>query len=145
MSDERQKHTEEEPAFKVRDRRSFHADGSPRTEEGTPSEGGSQTKAASTEARAEKAGAQRPRQPLPAIDFGTFIISLSTSALVHLGEVADPATGETIPPNLPLAKQTIDILGILQEKTRGNLTPEEANLLQNLLSDLRLRYVNKLR
>jgi hypothetical protein len=76
---------------------------------------------------------------LPEIDFGTFVMSLATSTLVHLGEVKHPEAAER--KNLPLAKQTIDILGMLQEKTRGNLTKEEAQLLENLLLDLRMKYV----
>lgn len=78
--------------------------------------------------------------PLPEVSFATFIYSLSTSALVHLGEIPEPIT-EKMDKNLPLAKQTIDILGILQEKTTGNLTQEEENLLNNFLYDLRMRYV----
>ncbi len=77
---------------------------------------------------------------LPEIDFGTFVMSLATSALVHLGEVKHPDRPDQ-PSSLSLAKQTIDILGMLQEKTRGNLTKEEAQLLENLLLDLRMKYV----
>ncbi len=78
---------------------------------------------------------------LPEIDFGTFVMSLASSALVHLGEVHHPETGSAHE-NLALAKQTIDILGMLREKTRGNLTQEEAQLLDNLLYDLRMKYVD---
>jgi hypothetical protein len=74
------------------------------------------------------------------IDFYTFIFSLGSSAFVHLGDAPHPETTR-LEQNLLLAKQTIDILGILEEKTRGNLTAEEQKLLENLLSDLRLRYV----
>lgn len=80
---------------------------------------------------------------LQAIDFGTFLLSLSTSALVHMGEVADPAVIGDVPIDLVLAKQTIDIIGMLKEKTKSNLTPEEDNLINHLLYDLRLRYVQK--
>jgi hypothetical protein len=82
------------------------------------------------------------KESLPQIDFGMFVMSLASSALVHLGEVAHPERGaeET---NLALAKQTIDILGMLREKTRGNLTKEEGELLENLLLDLRMKYVAK--
>jgi hypothetical protein len=76
------------------------------------------------------------------IDFYTFILSLAASAFVHLGDAPHPETSKT-EPNLLLAKQTIDILGMLQEKTRGNLTQEEEGFLENLLSDLRLKYVAK--
>ncbi|MBP1716907.1 MAG: hypothetical protein H6Q43_345 [Deltaproteobacteria bacterium] len=81
---------------------------------------------------------------LPEINFSSFVFSLSTSALLHLGEVADPITGK-IEKDLPLAKQTIDILGMLQEKTRGNLTADEEKLLENLLADLRWRYVREVK
>ncbi len=74
------------------------------------------------------------------IDFTTFILSLGSSAFVHLGDAPHPESQKT-EVNLVLAQQTIDLLGMLQEKTRGNLTPEEERFLQTLLSDLRLRYV----
>lgn len=77
----------------------------------------------------------------PGIDFYTFCLSLGSSAFVHLGDARNPE-GDT-PPNLPLARQTIDILGMLQEKTKGNLTPEEDKFLDALLVNLRLRYVAK--
>jgi len=83
-----------------------------------------------------------PKTPAP-IDFYTFVLSLGSSALVHLGDAPHPETGETQPANLQVAHQTIDILAMLQEKTRGNLTPAEEKFLENLLMDLRLRYVTK--
>ena len=70
-----------------------------------------------------------------------FVMSLASSVLVHLGEIEHPESRERAA-NLPLAKQTIDILGMLREKTRGNLTQEEAQLLDNLLYDLRMKYVD---
>ncbi len=78
--------------------------------------------------------------PLPEIDFTHFIFSISTSALIQLGEVQDPFT-QKIAKNLPLAKQTIDLIGMLKEKTKGNLTPEEGKLIESILYDLRMRYV----
>jgi hypothetical protein len=78
---------------------------------------------------------------LPPVDFTTFVLSLSSSALMHLGEVERPETGKA-ERNLPLAKHTIDLLSLLQEKTRGNLTAQEDKLLESLLFDLRLRYVS---
>jgi hypothetical protein len=82
---------------------------------------------------------QRP-QLLPPMDFTTFCLSLASSAMIHLGDAPSPETGRA-EKSLPLAKQTIDILVLLEEKTRNNLTPEETKLLQTLLYDLRLRYV----
>jgi hypothetical protein len=80
--------------------------------------------------------------PAAPIDFYTFCLSLGSSAFVHLGDAPHPESGEAAA-NLVLAKQTIDILGMLQEKTKGNLTEEEHRFLDNLLLDLRLRYVTK--
>ncbi len=81
-----------------------------------------------------------PEAP-PPITFGTFILSLSTSALFHLGEGADPESGKAPAPNLPLARQTIDILEMLADKTAGNLDADEAQLMEAVLHDLRMRYV----
>lgn len=77
---------------------------------------------------------------LPSIDFATFVLSLSHSALVHLGDAPDP-TGTSPAPNLPLASQTIDLLGLLEEKTRGNLTGQEERILSQTLYDLRMRFI----
>ena len=88
----------------------------------------------------EKKEETKDLPPLPEVNFATFVYSLSTSVLVHLGDIPEPIN-QKMDKNLPLAKQTIDILGILQEKTTGNLTPEESNLLDSLLYDLRMRYV----
>ncbi len=91
-----------------------------------------------------KTGPQEPREALPEIDFATFILSLGTSALYHLGEVAGP-DGQKAEQNFPLAKQTIDILALLREKTKGNLGQDEAQLLDSLLYDLRMKYVTATR
>ena len=92
----------------------------------------------------ERDGAgDEPSSPLApeggAIDFATFILSLGSSVLVHLGELAHPAGEGRV--NLPMAKQTLDLLALLQDKTRGNLTDEERQLLEHLLFDLRMKYV----
>jgi len=79
---------------------------------------------------------------LPEINFQTFIFSLNASALVQLGEIEDPASGKK-DKNLPLAKQTIDILSMLEEKTAGNLATDEAELMKHILYDLRMRYVKE--
>jgi PBP1b-binding outer membrane lipoprotein LpoB len=79
---------------------------------------------------------------LPALNFATFIFSLNSSALVQLGMIEDPMTSQKIK-NLPLAKQTIDILSMLEEKTRGNLEADEAAMLKNVLYDLRILYVKE--
>lgn len=82
-------------------------------------------------------------QPPARIDFYTFVLSLGSSALVHLGDAPHPESRQAGPPNLPMAQQTIDVLAMLHEKTRGNLTPEEDALFVSLLRDLRLRFVER--
>lgn len=81
--------------------------------------------------------------PMPEISFASFIMSLGTSVFFHLGDLPHPETG-VADKNLPMAKQTIDLLGILREKTRHNLTPEEENIFDHLLYDLRMRYVKEI-
>jgi len=77
---------------------------------------------------------------IPEMTFSLFVFSLNSSALLHLGLIEHPETKKT-EKNLPLAKQTIDILGMLAEKTKGNLTEDEEKLLQHVLHDLRLIFV----
>ena len=79
---------------------------------------------------------------MPEINFSTFILSLNSSALVHLGIQTDPTSGSTSE-NLLLAKQTIDILAMLDEKTKGNLTEDEKRLLTHVLYELRMLYVKQ--
>ena len=74
------------------------------------------------------------------VSFIGFVVSLTHTAYVQLGDVADPASGSTSK-NLPAAQQIIDILALLEEKTRGNLTPEERQVLEQALFELRLRFV----
>ena len=77
---------------------------------------------------------------LPRVDFATFILSLSHSALMHLGEAPNPETNQ-VEKNLPLARQTIDLIGMLEEKTKGNLSGDEERLVGQILYDLRMRFV----
>jgi hypothetical protein len=97
-------------------------------------------------AKAEPAGQPKSQAtpPMPTINFATFIFSLNSSALVQLGILEDPMTNEKSK-NLPLARQTIDLLCMLEEKTRGNLDADEAAMLKNILYDLRILYVKEKR
>ncbi len=79
---------------------------------------------------------------LPPIDLSTFVISLNSSALVQLGILEEPGSGQKTK-NLALAKQTIDILAMLEEKTKGNLNRDEENILKSILYDLRMLYVKE--
>lgn len=85
-------------------------------------------------------GEARPAASDSPIAFNTFIIGLASTALIHLGETANPETGFT-ERNLELARQSLDLLSMLREKTRGNLTEEEEKLFTTILTDLRLRFV----
>ena len=143
--------SEENKDFVVKDRR-FSAEettekkeSASQEETASPSENSAAQAASKTPEAAsmdESPGENRQEDELqmPEINFSTFIFSLNASALVNLGGIENPDTGKK-EKNLPLAKQTIDILGMLEEKTRGNLTGDEENLLKNLLYDLRLYYV----
>ena len=75
------------------------------------------------------------------ITFTGFVLSLATTAAVHFGDIADPHTGQRADPNLEAAQQMIDIIAMLQEKTRGNLIEPEERLVDDLLYELRMRYV----
>lgn len=84
--------------------------------------------------------AEEDGKTLPKIDFSSFVLSLYSSGLVQLGKVEDPSTGKKTV-HLDLAKHTIDIIAMLEEKTRGNLNEEEQNLLKALLSEIRMAFV----
>ena len=77
---------------------------------------------------------------MPEVTFSAFIMSLNTSVLFHLGEIADPETGVKNV-NTDLARHAIDTLVVIEQKTKGNLTPEEAELLKNILYDAKMRFV----
>lgn len=87
---------------------------------------------------AEKSNADEKRE-LP-VTFSSFVVSLATSAMIHMGE--GPAQPDA-PVNLEVARQTIDVLGLLKEKTEGNLDEEESKLLETLLYETRMRYLEK--
>lgn len=77
---------------------------------------------------------------LPEVTFSTFVLSLASSAMVHLGEVPNPETG-SIDRNEVLARNAIDVLTMLNDKTRNGLTPEESKLMQDVLYELRMKFV----
>jgi hypothetical protein len=131
---------EQEKGFVVKDRRMFSQEG-----QSTPPEepGPAETHDRKPEgATATAAGSQPPPTPLPEINFPTFIASLNASALVHLGVIEDPVSGKA-EKNLAMAKQTIDILSMLQQKTAGNLAPDEEAMQKSILYDLRILYVKE--
>jgi Domain of unknown function (DUF1844) len=120
--------------FKVTDRRIF-SDEAAQTE---PSAATPESPAAATASVAEA------EAPMPPVDFQTFVISLGSSALMHLGAIPHPETGKA-EVDLAIAKHSIDVLLMLEKKTVGNLSPNEAGLLGSLLYDLRLKFVEAAR
>ena len=138
----------EKKDFIIKDKRMFSEEGQDNQEEERAAKEEEMAESSETEAKASEsedatASAEDAESfQLPEINFATFIFSLNTSVLVHLGIIDDPASGKKVK-NLTLAKQTIDILGMLEEKTRGNLTKDEESMLKNMLYDLRIIYVKE--
>jgi len=152
---------EQTKGFKVEDRRRFSAEGELKPEHrgseqaGTPtstahsmpeaatSPAGSDTQAQPQNIQASKAFSQS-REAAPEITFGTFVVGLSTQALVHLGELPDPHTNQPAA-DLSAAQQLIDIIAMLENKTRGNLDHDEQTMLEAILFELRMKYVERAR
>jgi hypothetical protein len=139
---------EDEKGFVIKDRRRFDDSGeakpeAPREEAAAkPQEPKPEAKATAEPKADEPRQDKEAESSFPELNFATFVFSLGTSAMYHFGDFPDPATKKT-DRNLEAAKQTIDILGILKEKTRGNLNDEEDRLLESLLYELRMRYVRE--
>ena len=123
---------EEEKGFVIKDKRSLDEKGE------LKEQGHTETKEEKKKEEQRKERAQRV--PLPEVSLSSLVFSLSSSALIHLGEIADPHTGQK-EEDLALAKHSIDTIGMLKEKTKGNLTEEEDKFLESILTDLRWRYV----
>ena len=123
---------EQNEEFTVRDRRRPDAEPAKETSSADAAPGPEPARNAG-----QDAGEQ---QALPDVDFATFVLSLATSAQISLGAIPHPETNLTAT-HLPAAKQMIDVLGMLQEKTRGNLTKDEATLLEQVLYSLRMHFV----
>ena len=134
---------EQDRGFTVKDRRRFSDTGEAKTGEEVPKAEESRVSDPPSEPR-DDAGAPRPEggeeQALPEITLSTFVMSLSTQVLLHMGEIPGPG-GEPAERDMTAAKQVIDILGLLRDKTQGNLDANEEALFDNVLYDLRMRYV----
>lgn len=147
MSEDKERLAEaenEQGGFKVDDRRQFTAQGDPivSSDTSTDSKEDPPQPAQETSQKVEEQQASSEEEGQSEVDFAGFLLSLATSAMAYLGEVPDPASGSTAE-NLPAAKQMIDILSILQVKTKGNLEPDEERLLDHLLYELRMKYLKK--
>jgi hypothetical protein len=126
---------EKPSSFTVTDRRAFDATGERKEDaEAKPAE--------PAPGKSPATAAPEPPRALPPADFATLVLSLGSSAAMYLGE---GGAGEKPDPNLPMAKHVIDLLTVLEEKTKGNLSPDEEKILGGLLFDLRLRYVEALK
>jgi hypothetical protein len=129
--------------IKVTDRRSFTSSGEKRAQSADEAPAAPQ-RPESEPVRGPGFQMQPPPQPagVPAVDFSSFILSLSSTAFIHLGEIEDPATGQR-QVSLEEARQIIDIIEMLRQRTRGNLAPEEQRLLEGVLYELRMRYTQR--
>lgn len=125
---------EEEKGFIIKDKRSLDEEGALKEEKEEKEAPKEEEKPIEPEQKEAK------RTPLPEVNFNTLIFSLSSSALLNLGEIADPYSGEKRK-DLDLAKHTIDTIAMLKKKTQGNLDEEETKFIENILTDLRWRYV----
>jgi hypothetical protein len=124
--------------FVVKDKRLYDESGKERPPEEA------QASIAGEEPKVQESSPTEPKEEsdYPQVTFTNFVLSLSTSALFHFGDFPGPEGGKT-EKNLPAAKQTIDILDMLKEKTKGNLDENENNLIQGALYELKMRYVKE--
>jgi len=135
MADERER------GFTVSDRRRFSSEAE-ESGANAPEERGDAERVGRQDSRPTSRGGEAgaERSPLPEMTLSTFVMSMSTQVLVLLGEIPNPVDN-TVRRDMAAAKQVIDILGMLKEKTRGNLESNEEALFENVLYDLRMRYV----
>ena len=132
--------------MKVVDRRAFTPDGQRRIQEQESTQPSQVTPAEPTirgdgfEIRPTETPSTE--QPSATVQFNAFVVSLASTAFIHLGELADPVTGKS-EINMDGARQMIDILDMLREKTRGNLDPAETELMNGVLYELKLKYASK--
>lgn len=125
----------DEPSFRVIDKRN-------RTDESDEKSSASAATPATEEKKGDGFVMHGKEDAAPTeIDFPTLVYSFATSAMISLGQIQDPQTGKPTEINLGLAKQNIDILSLLQAKTQGNLTAEEAEMLKHFVTELRLLFV----
>lgn len=144
-----EKDQEKSQGFKVADRRKFSAEGELLNKQPSRSEPGDKPKGqekvqpeSNVRSQADSKGKDDASRGRTCIDFSSFVLSLATSVLVNLGEVPDPTTGKRSE-NLPAAQQTLDILCMLEEKTKGNLEEDEAQFMENVLYELRMKFLAK--
>ncbi len=147
---------EEQSAFKVTDRRMFTTEGEireqqqpdpgeqapPHKEEPPKASQEEKPKASQEPSQKEEAERTAEQDPSQGVQLASFLLSLANTVMVHLGQIPEPGIGQKME-DLEAARQMIDILGILKEKTEGNLSAEESHLLENVLYELRLKFMGK--
>jgi len=134
------KEREQQEGFRVTDKRSFQKDGEERAPDVREEEAEKTQAQPSSEEKSETSEQKKP--PPPPIDFPSYILSYYTQGLVLLGEVPNPYSGKK-EEDVDAAKHTIDILAMLKEKTKGNLSQDEEKLLENVLYELRMKFMAK--
>lgn len=127
----------EESGFVIKDKRSAY-----QSEDEILEGDSEQEKETAKQRQQEARAAEQQEGQQPSIDFSTFVMSLASSAFYHLGDMPDPTTGQT-EQNLPAVQQTIEILIMLHQKTKSNLTTEEDKLLGQLIYELQMKFVAK--
>ena len=138
----------DEKGFVIKDRRFFDDEGKTREEavkdeaKSRSAEAEEKPQPAEEELRAEQTPEAEETYQLPPVNFPGFILSLYTSAMFHFGDLEDPSTGKK-EKNIAAAKQTIDIISMLRDKTKGNLDNNEQKLVEDLLYELQMRYVKE--
>ena len=147
MGDSKDPEEENEASqFKIVDRRQFTSEGKIRQESETEPEPDEapppQAEDPPPQVQEEKPPETAEQDTQEGMNFSSFLLSLATTGMVHLGEIPEPTTGQKLE-NLEAASQMIDILGILKEKTEGNLLSEESQLLESLLYELRMKFLSK--
>jgi hypothetical protein len=131
---------EEEQSFRVTDKRSFTEDGQPAAPD--TAEKGDSIPPTEPPSTSEPNAAGKEAPPRPPIDFPSYVLSYYTQGLVLLGEVPNPYTNKK-EEDVDAARHTVDILSMLKEKTKGNLSPEEQQLLDSVLYELRMKFMAK--
>ena len=147
MGDSKDPEEENEASqFKIVDRRQFTSEGKIRQESETEPEPDEapppQAEDPPPQVQEEKPPETAEQDTQEGMNFSSFLLSLATTGMVHLGEIPEPTTGQKLE-NLEAASQMIDILGILKEKTEGNLLSKESQLLESLLYELRMKFLSK--
>lgn len=137
MEDEKQ-----EKSFVIKDKRMFTESGEQREPEREKPEAGTAPREEQKGTSSPSGSQQNEGRILPEVNFLNFVLSLSTTVMFHFGDFPDPISGE-VKKNIPAAKQTIDILSMLKDKTKGNLDDQEKSLLDDLLYELKMRYVKE--